>query len=122
MIIYKEESYKIIGACFAVHSKLGCGFLEKVYHEALAKELTGRNIPFKNETQLLIKYDDTILEKKYYADFVCYDKIILEIKACDSLNDLHYAQVLNYLSATNFKLGILINFGTKSLTYKRLVK
>ena len=122
MIIYKEESYKIIGACFAVHSKLGCGFLEKVYHEALAKELTVRNIPFKNETQLLIKYDDTILEKKYYADFVCYDKIILEIKACDSLNDLHYAQVLNYLSATNFKLGILINFGTKSLTYKRLVK
>jgi len=122
MIIYKEESYKIIGACFAVHSKLGCGFLEKVYHEALAKELTGRKIPFKNETQLLIKYDDTILEKKYYADFVCYDKIILEIKACDSLNDLHYAQVLNYLSATNFKLGILINFGTKSLTYKRLVK
>lgn len=122
MIIYKEESYKIIGACFAVHSKLGCGFLEKVYHEALAKELTVRNIPFKNETQLSIKYDDTILEKKYYADFVCYDKIILEIKACDSLNDLHYAQVLNYLSATNFKLGILINFGTKSLTYKRLVK
>ena len=122
MIVYKEESYKIMGACFAVHSKLGSGFLEKVYHEALVKELTSRNIPFTSEMQLSVKYDGSFLKKKYYADFVCYDKIILEIKASESLNELHFAQILNYLSVTNFKLGILINFGTKSLTYKRIVK
>ena len=121
MIIYKDESYKIMGACFAVHSKLGSGFLEKVYHEALEKELVKQGIPFIHEAKLSINYDNTILEKKYYADFVCYDKIILEIKACESLNNNYVAQVINYLSATNFKLGILLNFGTKSLTYKRIV-
>ena len=121
MLIYKDESYKIMGACFAVHTKLGSGFLEKVYHEALQKEFINRNIPFIHEAELEIKFNDSILEKKYYADFVCYDKIILEIKACEKLNDLHFAQVLNYLSATNFKLGILLNFGTKSLTYKRII-
>ena len=121
MIIYKDESYKIMGACFAVHSKLGSGFLEKVYHEALEKELGKQGIPFIHEAKLSINYDNTILEKKYYADFVCYDKIILEIKACESLNNNYVAQVINYLSATNFKLGILLNFGTKSLTYKRIV-
>jgi len=121
MIIYKDESYKIMGACFAVHSKLGSGFLEKVYHEALEKELVKQGIPFIHEAKLSINYDNTILEKKYYADFVCYDKIILEIKACESLNNNYVAQVINYLSATNFKLGILLNFGTKSLTYERIV-
>jgi len=122
MIIYKEESYKILGACFAVHSELGCGFLENVYHEALAKELTIRKIPFKKEAKLDIIYRNEYLSKKYYADFICYDKIILELKACENISDNHIAQVVNYLSATNLKLGIIINFGSKSLTYKRVVK
>ena len=122
MIIYKEESYKILGACFAVHSELGCGFLENVYHEALAKELTIRKIPFKKEAKLDIIYRNEYLSKKYYADFICYDKIILELKACENISDNHIAQVVNYLSATNFKLGIIINFGSESLTYKRVVK
>ena len=122
MIIYKEESYKILGACFAVHSELGCGFLENVYHEALAKELTIRKIPFKKEAKLDIIYKNEYLSKKYYADFICYDKIILELKAYENISDNHIAQVVNYLSATNFKLGIIINFGSKSLTYKRIVK
>ena len=122
MIIYKEESYKILGACFAVHSELGCGFLENVYHEALDKELTIREIPFKKEAKLDIIYRNEYLSKKYYADFICYDKIILELKACENISDNHIAQVVNYLSATNLKLGIIINFGSKSLTYKRVVK
>ncbi len=122
MIIYKEESYKILGACFTVHSELGCGFLENVYQEALAKELAVRKIPFKKEAELDILYKNEYLSKKYYADFICYDKIILEIKACENISDNHIAQVVNYLSATNFKLGIIINFGSKSLTYKRIVK
>ena len=122
MIIYKEESYKILGACFTVHSELGFGFLENVYQEALAKELAVRKIPFKKEAELDILYKNEYLSKKYYADFICYDKIILEIKACENIFDNHIAQVVNYLSATNFKLGIIINFGSKSLTYKRIVK
>jgi len=122
MIIYKEESYKILGACFTVHSELGFGFLENVYQEALAKELAVRKIPFKKEAELDILYKNEYLSKKYYADFICYDKIILEIKACENISDNHIAQVVNYLSATNFKLGIIINFGSKSLTYKRIVK
>jgi len=122
MIVYKDESYKIMGACFAVHSKLGNGFLEKVYHEALEKELINRGIPYIHEKKLSINYDNSILDKKYYADFVCFGKIILELKACERLNNIHFSQVLNYLSATNFKLGILLNFGTSSLTYKRIVK
>jgi GxxExxY protein len=122
MIIYKEESYKILGACFSVHSELGCGFLEGVYHEALAKELAARKIPFQEEAKLDVIYKNEYLDKKYYADFICYDKIILELKACENISDMHIAQVLNYLSATNLRLGIIVNFGSKSLTYKRIVK
>jgi len=105
-----------------VHSELGCGFLENVYHEALSKELVLREIPFKKEVKLDIIYRNEYLDKKYFADFICYEKIILELKACESISDMHVAQVLNYLSATNFKLGIIINFGSASLTYKRVVK
>jgi len=122
MIVFKNESYMIMGACFAVHSELGCGFLENVYHEALSKELILRKIPFKKEAKLDIIYRNEYLDKKYFAYFICYEKIILEIKACESISDKHVAQVLNYLSATNFKLGIIINFGSTSLTYKRVVK
>ena len=120
-IIYKDESYKIINACMEVHKELGPGFLESVYQEALGIEFDKQNIPFDKEKELNIKYKNVILNKKYYADFVCYDKIIIELKALGNLNNDHIAQVLNYLKATDFKLGILVNFGEPKLTYKRLV-
>ncbi len=121
MILYKEESYKIIGRCFTVHTNLGVGFSELVYHEALMKEFDKYNIPYEHEAKIEIEYKNEKLEKKYYADFCCYDKILLEIKACSHINDEHVKQVLNYLAATKLKLGIIINFGEKSLTYKRVI-
>ena len=119
-LIYKYESYEIIGACMDAHAQLGCGFLEPVYQEAAAIEFSLRKIPFIKEQELKIKYKDILLNKTYIADFVCYDKIIVEIKAVDALTTQHEAQVINYLKATNFKLGLLINFGEEHLTYKRL--
>jgi GxxExxY protein len=121
-ITYKEESYAIIGACLEVHKELGPGFFEAVYQEALAIEFVRLQIPFIQQQELTINYKNQILNKKYYADFVCYDKIIIEIKALSQLTKEHQAQVLNYLKATNFNLGILINFGEISLNYKRLIK
>ena len=120
-LIYENESYKIIGAAQEVHKILGPGFLEAVYQEALAFEFSARGIPFESEKELKIKYKDNILKKKYNADFICYEKIIVELKALRQLTSDHEAQVLNYLKATGFKLGLLINFGEKSLKIKRLV-
>ena len=120
-LVYKEESYKIVGACFEVHKELGPGFLEPVYQEALSREFMIQKIPHERETTLTITYKDIKLDKKYIADFVCFDKIIVELKALNNLTTEHEAQVINYLKATGFKLGILVNFGSKSLEYKRLV-
>ena len=120
-LVYKEESYKIIGACLEVHNELGPGFLEPVYQEALEVELTNQNIPFQREVPLPIKYKESVLNKSYIADFILFEKIILELKALDTLSTVHESQVLNYLKATGFKLGILVNFGQPKLQYKRLV-
>ena len=120
-IIYKEESYKIIGACMEVHKELGNGFLEAVYQEALEIVFQEMHIPHESEKELSIQFRSHTLKKKYAADFVCYDKIVLEIKALSDLTGEHEAQVLNYLKATGIKLGILVNFGGKSLTHKRIV-
>ena len=120
-LIYKEESYQIIGACMEVHKTLGCGFLEPVYQEALSIEFQKQNIPFEKEKILSIIYKDIELEKKYIADFVCFSKIIVELKALSSLTSEHESQVINYLKATGFKLSILVNFGEESLKYKRIV-
>lgn len=120
-LIYKEESYKIIGTCFEVHKYLGNGFLEAVYQEALAIEFQAQNIPYQREKILSIQYKNKILDKKYVADFVCFEKIILELKALSQLASEHESQVLNYLKSTGFKLGLLVNFGESSLTYKRLI-
>ena len=120
-IIFQEESYNIIRACISVHKELGCGFLEAVYQEALAIEFRNYGIPFNQEKSLDIYFRNTKLNKKYMADFICYDKIILELKAMSKITTEHEAQLLNYLKATGLKLGILINFGQISLTYKRLV-
>lgn len=121
-IIYREESYQIIKACMEVHKRLGCGFLEAVYKEALAIELDYLRIPYESEKILNIVYREQTLNKKYFADFVCYGKIIVEIKALDCLTTNHEAQVINYLKTGGFKLGLLINFGEQSLKYKRLIR
>lgn len=101
---------------------VGSGFLEAVYQEALALEFNKRNIPFKQEKRIEITYKNQILLKHYVADFICYNKIIIEIKALSELIGNHESQVINYLKATDLKLGLLINFGTESLEYKRLVR
>jgi GxxExxY protein len=119
--LYKDETYQIIGASMAVHRELGNGFLEAVYQEALAIEFNKRHITFEKEKQLDIYYTSIKLNKKYFADFVCFENIIIELKAIQAYTDEHLAQVLNYLKATNYKLGILINFGAKSLQYRRVI-
>ena len=120
-ILYKEESFKVIGACMKVHRSLGAGFLEAVYEEALEKEFLIQNIPFKRQLKLELYYENEKLKKQYRADFVCYDAIILELKAVSHIPDVFYAQLKNYLKCTKMELGILINFGMSSLFYKRIV-
>lgn len=120
-ILYKEESFKIIGACMKVHSSLGSGFLEAVYEEAIEKEFDIQKIPYKKQVKLELYYNDQKLKKHYRADFVCYDSIVLEIKALSQIPSAFFAQLKNYLKCTNMELGMLINFGTSSLTYKRII-
>jgi GxxExxY protein len=120
-IIYSEESFQIIGACMEVHTELGCGFHEAVYQEALSIVLNEKGIPFEKEKELSIAFRGKHLSKKYKADFLCFGKIIIELKALSELSSEHESQVINYLKATGYKLGLLINFGTKSLKFKRIV-
>ena len=120
-IIYKVESYKIIGACLLVHKILGPGFLESVYAEALELEFKKFEIPYVKEKKLPVFYDGQKMKKYFIADFVCYDSIILELKATKFTTDSDIKQTLNNIKATQFKLGLLINFGTPSLSYKRIV-
>jgi GxxExxY protein len=119
--LYQDETYKIIGAAMEVHKVLGCGFLEPVYQEALGKEFVLQGILFTREVGLPIYYKNQLLQKTYIVDFICFEKIIVELKALSSLSKENYAQVLNYLKATNYKLGLLINFGKQSLEYKRII-
>lgn len=120
-IIFKEESYEIIGICMNIHSTLGNGFLEAVYCEVLEKEFIKNNIPYKREVKLDLFFNGEKLDKKYKADFICFDNIILEIKAVSFIHENFTKQTLNYLKATDKKLGLLINFGEKSLKYKRII-
>ena len=117
----KDRTYGIIGAAMSVHTELGMGFLEAVYGDALAIELERRHIPFEREKSIHIMYKGQKLNHYYVADFLCYGDIIVELKAVEQIQSVHMAQVLNYLSATGFKLALLINFGEKSLKYKRIV-
>jgi GxxExxY protein len=121
LIVYKEESYKIIGACMNVHKKLGHGFLESVYAEALELEFIGEKIPCEKEKKLPVFYNDRPLKKFFKVDFVCYKSIIVELKATNFITETDCKQALNYLKATNFELALLINFSTPSLTYKRIL-
>lgn len=118
-LILKEESYLLMGACMEVYNTLGPGFLESVYQEALSHEFEIRKIPFRREYPMQIMYKDIVLDKKFYADFLCFDQIIVEIKAVETLLPEHEAQLLNYLKATKMPLGLLINFGSGSLQKRR---
>lgn len=105
----------------AVHSQLGPGFLEAVYQEALEKEFAKQEIPFERQKKLTIYYDGEPLRKYYIADFVCYDAVVIEIKSTNNFAKNQYEQTGNYLRSINHKLGLLVNFGTPSLTYKRII-
>jgi GxxExxY protein len=109
-ILYQEESYRIMGACFEVYKLMGCGFLEPVYQECLELELARQDIPFKAQTELMLTYKGHQLKNVYKPDFICWDKIIVEIKCVVELTAKHRAQVHNYLAATGYRLGLLINF------------
>ena len=115
------RTYAIIGAAMEVHRELGCGFLEAVYQEALAVELTNRGIPFRKEVELPVAYKGHTLKAPYRADFICYDSLMVEVKALAQLSGTEEAQILNYLRASGMEVGLLLNFGRASLEFKRFV-
>ena len=121
-IAHKDpKTYKIIGAAMEVHKHLGCGFLEAVYQEALAIEMEMQNLPFEREVEIMIDYKGYELNKYFRADFICFDSIIVELKAIKQLGGVEEAQILNYLKASDLKIGLLLNFGRETLEYKRFV-
>ncbi|QYS89674.1 GxxExxY protein [Flavobacterium davisii] len=122
MEFYKqEENYKIIGICMEVHRILGPSLLEIVYKDALEIEFRENNIPFEREKEFTIDYKGIILPHKFYADFIVFDEIILEIKSAKEINNEHIAQTLNYMKLAETQLGIIANFQNKSLVHKRLI-
>ena len=121
-ILFREESYSIVGACFNVYKDKGCGFLEPVYHECCEIEFSFQKIPFLSQPELELSYRGQLLRQRYKPDFICFDKVIVELKAVSALADEHRAQLLNYLNATKLKLGLLVNFGHHpKLEYERIV-
>ena len=120
-LLYKEECYKIVGICMEVHRNLGSGFLEIVYKDALEIEFAGNGIPFERECKYLINYKGQILKHDYYADFVVFGKIILEIKAVKGICDEFIARTINYLKVSENRLAIIANFGESKFTYKRVI-
>jgi GxxExxY protein len=121
-ILYKNESYKIIGACMEVHNQLGPGFLEIVYKDALEFEFGNLGIPYAREKEYAVQYKDTLLPHKFYADFIVFDRIILEVKAAATIHENYQAQALNYLAVSHEKLAIIVNFGETKLNFQRLIK
>ena len=120
MLLYEKETEKIIKSCINVFNELGNGFLEAVYQEALAIEFEIQGIPYEREKKLEIIYKGRTLNKEYYADFICFDSIIVELKTVSSLLKAHKSQVINYLNATKLKIGLLVNFGEASLKWERI--
>ena len=116
---YSQETYQIIGAAMKVHSLLGPGFTEKVYQDALALEFMEQGIPFKREVELHASYKGVTLDSTYMPDFICFDKIIVELKAVKELDDVHRSQAINYAKVAGFKLSLLFNFGQASLQKER---
>lgn len=121
-MLLKDEVYAVVGAAMEVHSVLGSGFLEAVYQEAFECELSQRQIPFESQVELSIFYKHSVLEERYRADLICYDQIIVELKASSGLTGRDTAQLLNYLKASRMRLGLLFNFGSRSkLEWKRII-
>ena len=120
-LIYQDESYKVIGICMEVHKNLGKGFLEIVYKDALEYEFEKTGIAFEREKEYVVRYKDIVLPHKFFADFIVFNKIILEVKSVSAITDEHIAQTLNYLRVSGLKLGLLVNFGELSLRFKRIV-
>lgn len=121
-ILFKDESYRIIGSCFEVYNQKGFGFTEPIYQECLSKEFLLQDIPFVPQPELPLTYKGIPLEQKFRPDFICYNKIIVEIKSVSALTDAHRAQILNYLHSTGFELGLLVNFGVfPKLAYERFI-
>lgn len=121
-VLYKDESYALMGACFEVYKEMGPGYLELVYHECLEEEFRSRGVPFVHHPGLELHYKGRRLQSKYQADFVAYSRIVIEVKAVRSLENAHRAQLLNYLKATGFQLGLLVNFGKAGgLEWERLI-
>ena len=122
-IVYKEESYQIVGACFEVYNEKGSGFLEPVYQECLELELGMQGIPFVAQQGLVLEYKGKTLNQTYMPDLICFGKIIVELKAVSELTNAHRAQTHNYLKATDMRLGLLVNFGHyPKLEYERIVR
>jgi len=119
--LYEGLTHEIIGAAMEVHKELGSGFLEYVYEEALCYELRLRNIPFVRQTELDVHYKEYLIPRKYRADLVIDNKVIVEVKASSGLTEVDEAQLLHYLKATAFRIGLLLNFGTKSLEKRRMI-
>ncbi len=120
-IIYKEESYAIIGLCMEVHNQLGHGFSEIVYKDALAFEFSENDILYEREKEYSVYYKGQLLDHKFYADFVVFDKIILEVKCAVSISDEFIAQTINYLKISDSKLGLIVNFARGKMEYKRVI-
>ena len=120
-IIYKEDSYQIVGICFEVHNNLGPGFLEIVYKDALEYEFRKAGIPYEREKKYIVNYKGKPLPHSFYADFVVFDKIILEVKAVKGIPDEFIALAINYLKVSENKLALIVNFGELKLNYKRIV-
>lgn len=120
-ILLKQECYEIIGNCMEVHSELGHGFSEIVYKDALEHEFRKNQIPFKREVCYRVRYKDIVLPHHFYADFVLFDLIILELKAVSELTNEHFEQTLNYLAVSGLEVGLLVNFRKPKLQYKRVI-
>lgn len=121
-LLFKDEVFAVVGAAIEVHKELGNGFLEAVYQESLEIELRLQNIPFEAQKRLHLFYKGVELQKEYIPDFVCFGKIIVEIKAIERLSNVEIAQLINYLKATKLRVGLLINFGASGrLEWKRFI-
>lgn len=120
-LIFKHECFQLVGFCMEIHRELGKGHDEVIYKDALVVELGRAGIPFSRETKYEIRYKGALLPHHYYADFVIWDRILFEAKAVEKLTDAHVKQVLNYLAASRLRLGLLVNFGSDSLEWKRVI-